>query len=107
MIHTGRLLLIHLQDLDKANRIIEDLEADLQTERSRLRALTTEQSRIQRQRDDVLVQLQRTESVRLFQGGWNITVICLQFSSQDMDAVKKQLQKFKQENHDLESELRS
>lgn len=51
------------QELDKAKRVINDLEADLQVERSRLRTLTTEQSRIQRQKDDVLLQLKRTESV--------------------------------------------
>lgn len=90
--------------MDRAKRAIADLEAELQTERSRLRTLTTEQSRIQRQKDDVLLQLQRTESVSIRQ--------LLSHSSlntaprQDMNDVKKQLHKFKQENHDLEAELR-
>lgn len=56
-------MLISMQELDRAKRMIADLEADLQAERSRLRTLTTEQSRAQRQKDDVLTRLQRTESV--------------------------------------------
>ncbi|KAF8238118.1 hypothetical protein L208DRAFT_1243498 [Tricholoma matsutake] len=73
-------------DLDKAKKVISDLEASLKAERSQLRALTTEQNRMQREKADVLTQLQRTES--------------------DMDDVRQQLQKYKQENHDLETELR-
>lgn len=56
-------MLMSVQELDRAKRMIADLEAELQTERSRLRTLTTEQKRVQRQKDDVLTQLQRTESV--------------------------------------------
>ena len=51
------------QDLDKAKKVIVDLEASLKAERSQLRALTTEQNRMQREKADVLAQLKRTESV--------------------------------------------
>ncbi|KAG6811541.1 hypothetical protein H0H92_006894 [Tricholoma furcatifolium] len=74
------------EELDKAKRVITDLEADLKSERSQLRALTTQQAHIQREKGGILSQLQRTES--------------------DMDDVKKHLQKYKKENHDLEKELR-
>ncbi|KAG5644884.1 hypothetical protein DXG03_007525 [Asterophora parasitica] len=75
-----------LQELDKAKRVITDLEATLKAERTQLRALTTEQNRVQREKSEVLSQLQRTES--------------------DMDDVKRQLQKYKKETHELENELR-
>lgn len=54
-----------VQDLDKAKEVIADLEASLKAERSQLRALTTEQNRMQREKVDVLTQLKRTESVSL------------------------------------------
>ncbi|RDB15355.1 Spindle pole body protein pcp1 [Hypsizygus marmoreus] len=73
-------------ELDKAKRVIAELEANLKSERSHLRVVTTEQNRIQREKADIMNQLQRTES--------------------DMDDVKHQLQKFKKENHNLEKELR-
>ncbi|KAF8892193.1 hypothetical protein BD779DRAFT_1661469 [Infundibulicybe gibba] len=73
-------------ELEKAKRTIADLESDLKAERSRLRALTTEHDRIQRDKNSVLTQLQRTES--------------------DMNDIRKQLQNIKQENHHLETELR-
>ncbi|KAJ7043757.1 hypothetical protein C8F04DRAFT_1366949, partial [Mycena alexandri] len=73
-------------ELEEARRVISDLETDLKSERSRLRALSTEQDRVQRDKDNVLLQLQRTEM--------------------DMEDVKLQLQRFKEENHELESELR-
>ena len=43
--------------------MIEDLEAQLKVERSRLRGLTTEQSKAERQKEEVVLQLRRTESV--------------------------------------------
>ncbi|KAF8075138.1 hypothetical protein FPV67DRAFT_1605655 [Lyophyllum atratum] len=73
-------------ELEKAKRVIADLEANLKSERAQLRALTTEQTRVQREKAGILSQMQRTES--------------------DMGDVKRQLQKFKKENHDLEKELR-
>lgn len=51
------------QELDKAREAVADLEAELKAERSRLRSLNTEQGRFERQKNDVLLQLQRTESV--------------------------------------------
>jgi hypothetical protein len=56
-------LLINLQELDKARDVVADLEDELKAERSRLRGLNTEQGRFERQKNDVLLQLQRTESV--------------------------------------------
>jgi phage replication-related protein YjqB (UPF0714/DUF867 family) len=51
------------QELDKAKLAIADLEAELKSERARLRGLTTEQNSVQREKDNILIQLQRTESV--------------------------------------------
>ncbi|TBU45380.1 hypothetical protein BD309DRAFT_718225 [Dichomitus squalens] len=66
---------------------MEELEAQLKAERSRLRALTSEQTKAQREKEAVLLDLRRTES--------------------DMADVRQQLQQFKQENSELERELRS
>ncbi|KAK2464002.1 hypothetical protein APHAL10511_003946 [Amanita phalloides] len=73
-------------ELENAKRVIADLEDKLKGERANLRALTTEQDKLQRDKGEVLSQLQRTES--------------------DMEGVRQQLLKMKQENHDLEKELR-
>ncbi|KAI9064084.1 hypothetical protein FKP32DRAFT_1625808 [Trametes sanguinea] len=74
-------------ELDKAKRTMAELEAELKAERSRLRALTTEQTKAQREKETLLLDLRRTES--------------------DMADVREQLQHIKQENHELEKELRS
>ena len=42
---------------------MEELEAELRAERSRLRALTTEQNKAQREKETVVMNLHRTESV--------------------------------------------
>ena len=47
-----------------ARQAVMGLEAELKDERTRLRKLTTEQGRFERQKNNVLLQLQRTESVR-------------------------------------------
>ncbi|KAJ4474994.1 hypothetical protein J3R30DRAFT_633332 [Lentinula aciculospora] len=73
-------------DLEKARHIITELERDLKAERSRLRAMTTEQSRVNREKEQIFVQLQRTET--------------------DMEDVRTQLQTCKKENRELENELR-
>ncbi|KAJ6619906.1 hypothetical protein B0H10DRAFT_2024000 [Mycena sp. CBHHK59/15] len=73
-------------ELEEAKRVISDLEAELKSERSRLRGLSTEQTRVQREKENILLQLQRTEM--------------------DMEDVKQQLHRFKEENHELEAELR-
>ncbi|KAG9313115.1 hypothetical protein JVU11DRAFT_6565 [Chiua virens] len=73
-------------EAEKAKEIVADLEAELQAERMRLRKMSTEQERLQREIGEVARQLQRTEM--------------------DMDDVKYQLQKAKQDNHELENELR-
>ncbi len=43
-----------------------ELEAELKAERSRLRALTAEQTKAQREKEAVLLDLRRTESVRRY-----------------------------------------
>ncbi|KAI0352396.1 hypothetical protein OH77DRAFT_1498058 [Trametes cingulata] len=75
------------QELEKARQTMAELEAQLKAERSRLRALTTEQTKAQREKEAVLLDLRRTES--------------------DMAEIREQLQHMKQENHELEKELRS
>ncbi|KAF5351346.1 hypothetical protein D9758_008042 [Tetrapyrgos nigripes] len=74
-------------ELDKAKRTIVELESDLKAERSRLRALSTEQTKIDREKEGIFLQLQRTES--------------------DMDEIRSQLQACKKENRDMENELRT
>ncbi|KAH9940729.1 uncharacterized protein BXZ73DRAFT_42510 [Epithele typhae] len=74
-------------ELDHAKKVMEELEAELKDERSRLRALTSEQTKAQREKDKVERELRRAET--------------------DMSDIREQLQRIKQENHDLEHELRS
>jgi myosin protein heavy chain len=76
----------NLQELDEAKQTIADLEEDLKAERSRLRVLTVEETHIEREKENVLLQLRRTES--------------------DMEDVKLQLQRVKRNNNELEGELR-
>ncbi|EEB95257.1 hypothetical protein MPER_05801, partial [Moniliophthora perniciosa FA553] len=73
-------------ELERAKLTISSLEENLKVERSRLRGMTTEQNRITREKEEVLLQLKRTES--------------------DMEEVKEQLQNCKKENRELENELR-
>lgn len=56
----------YLQELEHAKRVIGELENELTEERARLRTLSTEQSRVQREKDQVAFQLRRTESVSCF-----------------------------------------
>ena len=51
------------QELEKTRQVVTELEEQLRAERSRLRSLTTEQSKAERQKEAVVLQLQRTESV--------------------------------------------
>ncbi|CCM02679.1 uncharacterized protein FIBRA_04784 [Fibroporia radiculosa] len=74
-------------ELDWAKRAIDDLESELKAERTRLRTLTTEQARAQRDKDEVVLQLHRTET--------------------DITDVRDHVQRLKEENHKLEKELRS
>ncbi|THH27181.1 hypothetical protein EUX98_g7008 [Antrodiella citrinella] len=73
-------------ELDRARRTVGELESELKEERGRLRELMTEQSKAERRKEQVVLQLRRTES--------------------DMTDVKDHLLKMKQENHTLEAELR-
>jgi chromosome segregation ATPase len=52
------------QELETAKQSIATLESELKTERSKLRSLFTEQDRFERERENVLAKLRRTESVR-------------------------------------------
>lgn len=52
-----------VKDLEKAQVTITELENDLKAERARLRAMSTEQSRVDRDKEQIFVQLQRTEKV--------------------------------------------
>ena len=61
-------LMMIMQELDTAKRTISVLESELSSERSRLRTLITEQERMQRDKKQILTDLQRTESVGCFLG---------------------------------------
>ncbi|KAF8677776.1 hypothetical protein RHS04_05866 [Rhizoctonia solani] len=74
-------------ELEKAKTAIAQLEEDLCAERGKLRSLAAEHSRVTRDKTDVLARLERT--------------------NQDMDVVKAQLERFKNNNKELEKELRS
>ncbi|KAI0045417.1 hypothetical protein FA95DRAFT_1495451 [Auriscalpium vulgare] len=74
-------------ELEQAKRVIADLEDDLKAERSRLRSITTKQTKAERDKDGILLQLKRTES--------------------DMEDVRQQLQRIKKDNNGLEHELRA
>ncbi|CAE7071135.1 unnamed protein product [Rhizoctonia solani] len=74
-------------ELERAKTAIAQLEEDLRAERSKLRSLAAEHSRVTRDKTDVLARLERT--------------------NQDMDVVKAQLERFKNNNKELEKELRS
>jgi len=62
-----------VQELDMAKRTISVLESELSSERSRLRTLITEQERMQREKKQILTDLQRTESVGRFVFGGRTT----------------------------------
>lgn len=76
--------------------MVAELEADLQAERAKLRAITVERNRELHDKKDIAAELQRTQAVCPFAVP----------RTQDMDLVKEQLRKFKHENYELESELR-
>lgn len=90
-------------ELDKAKKAIAVFEAELKSERGRLRSLNVGQGKAEREKNDVVLQLQRTESV----SGYAFYTRCVYlWNTQDMDDVKQQLQRLKQENQDLEKELK-
>ncbi|KAF5379308.1 hypothetical protein D9757_007667 [Collybiopsis confluens] len=82
----GRLRQDVQADLEKARHTIATLENDLKAERARLRTMSTEQARVDREKEQVFNQLKRTET--------------------DMEDIRVQLQTCKKENRDLEKELR-
>ncbi|KIK56356.1 hypothetical protein GYMLUDRAFT_174310 [Collybiopsis luxurians FD-317 M1] len=82
----GRLRQDIQVDLEKARLTISELEGDLKAERARLRAMSTEQGRVNREKEQVFNQLKRTEA--------------------DIEEVRVQLQTCKKENKELEKELR-
>ena len=91
------------QELDKARRTVEDLEVQLKAERSRLRTFATEQTQAERQKDEVALQLRRTESVSVVPLDVKARDSIL---SQDMAEIREELLRIKNENHELEAELR-
>ncbi|CAK5267761.1 unnamed protein product [Mycena citricolor] len=74
-------------ELENARRVISELEADLQDREVSPSIFVHRDTRAQREKENILLQLKRTET--------------------DMDAVRRQLHNFKQENHEMEAELRS
>ncbi|KAG8745658.1 hypothetical protein FRC10_007355 [Ceratobasidium sp. 414] len=74
-------------ELGRARAAIAELEEDLRAERSKLRSLAAEHSRVAREKTEVLAKLERT--------------------NQDVDSVKAQLERHKNNNKELETELRS
>jgi hypothetical protein len=52
-----------LQELAKAKEAIAVFEAELKSERARLRGLVADQGKAEREKANVLLQLERTESV--------------------------------------------
>ena len=51
------------KNLNKSKKLIEELESQLCTERSRIRTLTIKQADIAKQKDDIIQQMRRTEEV--------------------------------------------
>ncbi|KAG9121508.1 hypothetical protein FRC07_002496 [Ceratobasidium sp. 392] len=78
--------IVGVQELGRARTAIAELEEDLRAERSKLRSLAAEHSRATREKTEVLAKLERT--------------------NQDADSVKTQLERFKNNNKELEMELR-
>lgn len=62
-------VLVWRQELDAAKQSIVTLESKLKTERSKLRSLLTEQEQFERERENVMAELRRTESVS---GIWSV-----------------------------------
>jgi len=94
------------QELETAKQSIATFESELRAERSKLRSLLTEQDRFEREREGVLAKLRCTESVSRIS-----TFQYLNYKThfdwlQDMDDVKSNLYRVKQDNHKLEAELR-
>lgn len=57
-------ILLHvIKELEQAKSVVEDLENELKEERTRLRLLTTEQTRAEKQKEKLTLQLDRAESV--------------------------------------------
>ena len=54
-----------VKELDRAKRMVDELETALKEERSRLRSLSTEQTDAQRHRDEVAFQLRSAEPVSI------------------------------------------
>ena len=52
-----------LQELDKAKEMVAELEADLQAERGKLRAIIVERNRELHDKKDIGASLQRTQAV--------------------------------------------
>lgn len=60
---SGRKLKLHIQELTKARQAIDDLEYHLQSERSRLRAVNSENTSASKEKEKILQKLRETEQV--------------------------------------------
>ena len=72
------------REIENARAVIADLEAELQAERARLRQMSTEQNNVQREKNVITRQLQRTEAVRPmadFRSTFNPKVIRISMTS--------------------------
>jgi hypothetical protein len=54
-----------MQELDQAKRTITELQSHLKEERSRLRSMAAEQHKVQREKEDILLQMREMETVSL------------------------------------------
>ncbi|KAG8774532.1 hypothetical protein FRC20_005346, partial [Serendipita sp. 405] len=76
-----------LSELDQARKSISELETQLQSERTRLKAIITERNRMINDKDGIASELQRAQA--------------------DLETVQEQLRCCKQENYALEADLRA
>ncbi|KAG8810809.1 hypothetical protein FRC17_002751, partial [Serendipita sp. 399] len=74
-------------ELDQAKQFISELETQLQSERTRLKAITAERNRMINDKSNIASELQRAQS--------------------DLETVQEQLRCCKQENYVLEADLRA
>lgn len=82
----GRRSRVDTREIEKARAVIADLEAELQAERTRLRQMSTEQNRVQREKSGITRQLQRTEAVRSmtnFRSTFNLKVTRISMMSKN------------------------
>lgn len=87
---------------------MQELESKLKAERAQLKSFAGEQVRYQHEKEEISKQLGMTESVsaRLIKAASDHLILMSLFAWQAMAEMKDHLQRLKQENHALETELR-